>query len=81
MNSTTTYGLAGYAWLQVIKQLRGELSLPWEEDMSPQKQRGLGAFKGPVLQLLHRDPEQRFSMRRFHGACTHLFSGRTTGET
>lgn len=67
-------------WLQVMAQLRGEMALPWEEDMPPKMQRALGAFKGPVLQLLHRDPARRVSMKRFHTACTHLFSNRTTVE-
>jgi hypothetical protein len=48
--------------------------------MSAKQQRGLGAFKGSVLQLLHRDPKQRVGMKRFHGACLRFFSGRTTGE-
>jgi hypothetical protein len=66
--------------MQVIEQLRGDVALPWEGEMSLKQQRGLGPFQGPVLQLLHRDPAQRMSMKRFHAACTHLFSARTTAE-
>jgi hypothetical protein len=63
-----------------MEQLRGQALLPWEGEMTMKQKRGLGAFKGPVLQLLHRDPERRVSMKQFHIACTHLFSGRTTDE-
>jgi hypothetical protein len=63
-----------------MKQLRGAALLPWEDELSDKQQRGLGAFKGLVLQLLHRDPEQRISMKRFHAACTHLVSGHTATE-
>jgi hypothetical protein len=66
--------------MQVIEQLRGDTPLPWEGEMSLKQQRRLGPFKGPVLQMLHRDAAQRVSMKRFHAACTHLFSGRTTVE-
>jgi hypothetical protein len=66
--------------LQVLAQLRGDLALPWEGEMSLKVQKDLGLFKGPVLQLLHRDPERRVSMKRFHVACTHLFNSRTTIE-
>lgn len=66
--------------LQVMAQLRGMLALPWEGDMPPAMQRGLGAFKGPILQLLHREATQRISMQRFYAACTHLFANRTTFE-
>jgi hypothetical protein len=74
------YDHEGGALVQVMAQLRGELALPWEGDMSLQVQRGLGAFKGPVLQLLDRDPARRVSMKRFHAACTRLFASRTTVE-
>jgi hypothetical protein len=67
-------------WMQVVNQLKGVMPLPWEQEMSSQLQKGLEAFKEPVLQLLHREPAQRASMKRFHAACTHLFSGRTTVE-
>lgn len=63
-----------------MAQLRGDLPLPWEGAMLTSMQRGLGAFKGPVLQLLHRNPAQRVSLQRFHAACTHLFVNHTTVE-
>jgi hypothetical protein len=66
--------------MQVIAQLRGDLPLPWEGNMSPAVLRQLGAFKGPVLQLLHRDASQRVSMKRFYFACTKIVASRTTVE-
>ena len=60
--------------------LKGSVALPWEGRLSPAVQRKLGAFKGPVLQLLQREPSRRVSMRRFHVACTKLFASRTTVE-
>lgn len=66
--------------VQAIAQLKGHVPLPWEGELTPDLQRKLGAFKGPVLQLLHRDPARRVSMRRFHVACTKLFASRTTVE-
>ena len=68
------------AGVQVIAQLRGDVPLPWEGELSTEMQRKLGAFKGPVLQLLQREPSRRVSMRRFHVACTKLFASRTTVE-
>ena len=63
--------------VQVIAQLRGELPLPWEQDTDEGNRNKLGAFKGPVLQLLQRDPARRVSMRRFHDVCSRLFASRT----
>ena len=60
--------------MQVLAQLRGDEPLPWEAPMEGQQLSRLGAFKGPVLQLLHRDPCRRISMHRFHDACTKLFA-------
>ena len=68
------------ARVQVIAQLRGDVPLPWEGELSSDTVRKLGAFKGPVLQLLQREPSRRVSMRRFHVACTKLFASRTTVE-
>ena len=58
--------------------LKGELPLPWEGRMSSEVKGKLGVFKGPVLQLLQREPSRRVSMRRFHAACTNVFSEHTT---
>ena len=65
---------------QVMSQLRGEAPLPWEGELSAHTLRQLGAFKGPVLQLLRRDPARRASMRSFHDACTKLFASVSTVE-
>eukprot|EP00892_Ulva_mutabilis_P006549 jgi/Ulvmu1/4266/UM194_0006.1 len=64
----------------VLARLRGDRPLPWEGQLSPVVQRHLGTFKGPILQLLHREPSQRISMRKFHLTCSRLFSARTTVE-
>ena len=66
--------------MQVIARLKGEMPLPWEGELTAAVVRHLGTFRGPVLQLLHRDPAHRISMRRFHIACTKLFAARTTVE-
>ena len=66
--------------MQVFAQLTGKLPLPWEGELGAEVHRQLGAFKGPVLQLLHRDPGRRVTLRRFHETCTRLFSNRTTVE-
>ena len=63
-----------------MQRLRGDLPLPWEGELSAAVQRQLGVFKGPVLQLLERNPARRVSMRRFHITCTKLFAARTTVE-
>eukprot|EP00892_Ulva_mutabilis_P004168 jgi/Ulvmu1/2122/UM127_0007.1 len=65
---------------KVLAQLRGDEPLPWEGELERQQDRLLGAFKGPVLQLLQRDPARRISMRRFHDACTKLFASVSTVE-
>lgn len=66
--------------MQVIARLLGGQPLPWEGELSATVQRHLGQFKGPILQLLQRDPPQRIGMRRFHVACSKLFAARTTVE-
>lgn len=58
--------------------LVGEEELPWDGELSTDVKRGLGAFKGPVLQLLQRDISQRSSMKTFHAACTRLFASKTS---
>ena len=56
--------------------LGGQEALPWEGELSAEKQRKLGVFRGPVLQLLQRDPGRRSSLEAFHASCTRdrLFS-------
>lgn len=82
------YDLLGYGvgtvsasvLLQVMAQLAGEKRLPWEEGTEEATERleKLGVFKGAVMQLLNRDPQQRPSMQRFYDACNRVFSSRTT---
>ena len=66
--------------LQVMQRLRGDLPLPWEGELSPEVRRCLGTFRGPIMQLLHRDPTKRIAMRTFHQACNKLFAAGTTVE-
>ena len=61
--------------VQVVARLLGELPLPWEEELSPVVARQLGVFKGPVLQLLHREPWARISMQRFNALCERAVAG------
>lgn len=63
-----------------MAQLAGEKRLPWEDgtDEAAERLEKLGVFKGAVMQLLNRDPQQRPSMQRFYDACNRVFSSRTT---
>ena len=63
-----------------MQRLRGDLPLPWEGDLSLDVHRRLGSFKNLILQLLHREPARRITMRSFHHACNRLFAARTTIE-
>ena len=63
--------------MQVVKQLLGEEPLPWER-MTVATRKTLGAFKGPIMQLLNRDPSQRPSMAQFYDNCNAIFSTSTT---
>ena len=63
--------------MQVVAQLLGNKPLPWES-MSTEDRRKLGAFRGPILQLLNRDPSQRPTMPEFYHACNSIFSTSTT---
>ena len=76
----TSHSACDHACMQVFAQLMGDLPLPWEGELGAELQRRLGAFKGPVLQLLHRDPTHRIALRRFHNTCNRLFANRTTVE-
>lgn len=60
--------------------LRGDLPLPWEGQLPADTDQMLGACKGPIMKLLHRDPSRRVSMRSFHDACTNLVTSHTSGE-
>ena len=59
----------------MVARIVGELPLPWEEELSPVRARQLGIFKGPVLQLLHREPWARISMQRFNALCEKVVAG------
>ena len=65
-------------YVQVVARLLGELPLPWEEELSSLVVRQLGVFRGPVMQLLQREPSDRISMDRFHALCSKVFSGQST---
>ena len=65
--------------LQVIAQLLGEEQLPWEVHNAADR-RNLGAFRGPIMRLLSRDPSDRPSMLEFYQACTSVFTSSTTYE-
>ena len=63
--------------MQVVAQLLGNEPLPWE-NMSTEDRRKLGAFRGPIMQLLNRYPSQRPTMPEFYHACNSIFSTSTT---
>ena len=64
-------------YVQVVAQLLGKEALPWE-NMSAEDRRKLGAFRGPIMQLLKREPSQRPTMPEFYHACSSIFSTSTT---
>ena len=66
--------------MQVLARLAGELPLPWEEQLSPVMAHQLGVFKGPVLQLLEREPSARISMERFKNLCRTAVAGQSFSE-
>jgi hypothetical protein len=70
----------GGACVQVMAQIAGEKRLPWEQqgELASERMEALGVFKGAILQLLNRDPQQRPSMQRFYDAANRIFSSRTT---
>lgn len=63
--------------LQAIAKLVGDRALPWEA-LQPADRDRLGAFRGPVLELLRRDPSRRPTMAAFYHNCRLLIdaSGR-----
>ena len=51
------------AGLQVIAMILGQQQLPWECAATAEEYlKPLGGLRGIVLQLLHRDPQQRLSL-------------------
>lgn len=63
--------------MQVVAQLLGEEPLPWE-NMSTADRHKLGAFRGPIMELLNRDPAKRPSMPQFYHNCNSIFTTSTT---
>lgn len=63
--------------VQVVARLKGDLPLPWEEELSPLVVRQLGVYKEPVMLLLQRHPSNRISMDRFDALCSKAFSGQS----
>ena len=61
--------------MQVVARLKGDLPLPWEEELSPLVVRQLGVYKAPVMHLLQRHPSDRISMDHFDALCSKAFSG------
>lgn len=51
-----------------MEQLTGAALLPWEMKMGVMKYTKV--FEKPVMQLLHRDPAQRLSVRAFQNKCS-----------
>lgn len=70
-------------YVQVMDQIEGVNGalLPWEGDRLTDAVRSkLRLFKGALLQLLHRDPLQRPSMREFCRTCSHVLGETTIGD-
>eukprot|EP00892_Ulva_mutabilis_P004417 jgi/Ulvmu1/2347/UM013_0195.1 len=61
----------------VIAQILGQQPAPWDA-LSDVDRKKLGAFKGPVMELLRRDRSQRPSMMQFYANCNAIFSTSTT---
>lgn len=59
---------------QIMKQLQGEIDLPWEGDQNLEARRKLGMFRQPILSLLRRDPEERGTVASFYSACQQVFT-------
>jgi hypothetical protein len=67
--------------MQVIAQIVGEQQLPWESEQGARLLlRRAGKFKGPLLQLLNRDPAERPTIESFVMQCSNILSS-TTQQT
>lgn len=53
----------------------GELPLPWETAQAAAVACQADVLRGPVLQLLLRDPAERLSLQRFCAVCENPFAG------
>jgi hypothetical protein len=58
---------------------KGNELLPWEgHRLTPATRQQLGIFKDTLLNLLHRDPARRPSMKEFCRSCNRVLSGSTS---
>lgn len=63
-----------------IEGVNGEM-LPWEgERLTDHVKSQLRLFQGSLLQLLHRDPHNRPSMKDFCRTCSHILGDQTATE-
>lgn len=63
-----------------IEGVNGEM-LPWEgERLTPNVRSKLRLFQDALLQLLHRDPEQRPSMKQFCRTCAGILGDNSVAE-
>lgn len=66
--------------MQIMDQIQGVNGemLPWEgERLTPQVKSKLRLFHGTLLQLLHREPEERPSMKQFCRTCAKVLGDHT----
>lgn len=66
--------------VQVLDQIEGVngQQLPWEgANLTQEMRTQLGIFRGGVLRMLHRDPQQRPSMEEFCTSCDHVLASGT----
>lgn len=70
----------GCCAVQVVAQLVGESALPWEEETEDALKLlpGAGRLRVSVLQLLHRDPDQRLALPDFLAACSQILTESST---
>jgi hypothetical protein len=59
----------------VVAQILGDKKLPWEnDDVISELAQKAGRLQGSLLELLHRDPEQRLDVEGFIAACSRVLS-------
>lgn len=64
--------------MQVVKQIVGELSLPWEgADGGRELLKRAGKLRPKLLQLLARDPNERLSVAAFVHCCSNMLNTTT----
>jgi hypothetical protein len=64
--------------MQVIKQIIGEVTAPWEgPDASRELLKKAGKLRGAILQLLERDPSVRLTVTAFVQRCSDMMSSTT----